>query len=63
MISQQLCGISPVMYYSTKIMGTVFPADAKVIALLIATFKIPVTFAPAYLLKVGGGVGEVGVLR
>jgi hypothetical protein len=41
------------MYFSHQIMSTTFPTSSKMIALMIAAVKVPVTFASALLLKVG----------
>ena len=49
---QQLCGISPVMYFSTAILKPIFQDKSKYIALCIVLLKIPITTTPAFLIEV-----------
>jgi len=51
-ISQQTCGISPVMYFSTRILKPVFNGNSRLIALFIVMAKIPLTIVPAFLIEV-----------
>ena len=64
-LAQQLCGVSPgeptkrspsltvqVMYFSTRILTPVFKDNSKYIALLVLVIKIPMTLAPALVVKV-----------
>lgn len=48
---QQITGISAVMYFSTRIMTPVFPGNAKVVALAIVMWKLPITASPAVLIE------------
>ncbi|ORY33758.1 putative vacuolar membrane protein [Naematelia encephala] len=50
-LAQQLCGVSPVMYFSTRILKPVFGGNSKLIAILIIVFKIPLTIVPAFLIE------------
>jgi MFS family permease len=51
-LAQQLCGISPVMYFSTSILKPIFQDKSKYIALCIVLLKIPITTTPAFLIEV-----------
>ncbi|RSH92765.1 hypothetical protein EHS25_008211 [Saitozyma podzolica] len=50
-LAQQLCGISPVMYFSTRILTPVFQGNSRYIALAIVMMKLPVTTLPAFLIE------------
>ncbi|KAL7419433.1 Bifunctional purine biosynthesis protein PurH [Cryptotrichosporon argae] len=50
-LTQQLSGVSGVMYFSTRILSPVFPGNAKVVALGVVLLKIPVTVTPAFLIE------------
>ncbi|WVQ82698.1 hypothetical protein IAT38_004830 [Cryptococcus sp. DSM 104549] len=50
-LSQQLCGVSPVMYFSTRILTPVFQSNSRLVALIIVIIKIPVTILPAFLIE------------
>lgn len=47
---QQMCGISPVMYFSTSILKPVFPGNSRLVALIVLLFKIPPTILPAFII-------------
>jgi hypothetical protein len=51
-LAQQLCGVSPVMYFSTRILTPVFQGNSRYIALGIVMMKLPVTTLPAFLIEV-----------
>lgn len=51
-IAQQTCGISPVMYFSTRILKPVFNGESRLVALFIVMAKIPLTIVPAFLIEV-----------
>ncbi|WWC58633.1 uncharacterized protein I303_101177 [Kwoniella dejecticola CBS 10117] len=50
-LSQQFCGVSPVMYFSTRILTPVFQSNSRLIALFIIITKIPITCLPAFLIE------------
>ncbi|WVQ97572.1 hypothetical protein IAU59_004686 [Kwoniella sp. CBS 9459] len=50
-LSQQFCGVSPVMYFSTRILTPVFQSNSRLIALFIIMIKLPTTVAPAFLIE------------
>ncbi|ORY24486.1 putative vacuolar membrane protein [Naematelia encephala] len=50
-LAQQSCGVSPVMYFSTRILKPVFGGNSKLIAILIVIFKVPLTAVPALLIE------------
>jgi len=53
-LAQQMCGISPVMYFSTRILKPVFGGNSRLLALLVIVFKIPLTVAPAFIIERAG---------
>ncbi|KAK1926694.1 putative vacuolar membrane protein [Papiliotrema laurentii] len=53
-LAQQLCGISPVMYFSTRILKPVFNGNSRMIALSIVIFKLPLTALPAIVIERSG---------
>ncbi|OCF33909.1 hypothetical protein I316_04251 [Kwoniella heveanensis BCC8398] len=50
-LSQQFCGVSPVMYFSTRILTPVFQSNSRLIALFIIIIKLPITATPAFLIE------------
>ncbi|KIR55568.1 vacuolar membrane protein [Cryptococcus gattii Ru294] len=50
-MSQQLCGISPVMYFSTRILTPVFQGNSRLMALIVILNKLPITILPAFLIE------------
>ncbi|WWD17742.1 hypothetical protein CI109_102183 [Kwoniella shandongensis] len=50
-LSQQFCGVSPVMYFSTRILTPVFGDNSRMVALFIILLKIPLTILPAFLIE------------
>ncbi|KAK8866056.1 hypothetical protein IAR55_001207 [Kwoniella newhampshirensis] len=50
-LSQQFCGVSPVMYFSTRILTPVFKNNSRLVALFIVILKIPITILPAFLIE------------
>ncbi|ORY27082.1 putative vacuolar membrane protein [Naematelia encephala] len=48
-LSQQICGISPVMYFSTRILSSVFHGNSKLVTLGIMGIGIPFNFVPGLL--------------
>ncbi|WVQ62040.1 uncharacterized protein L199_000174 [Kwoniella botswanensis] len=50
-LSQQFCGVSPVMYFSTRILTPVFQSNSRLIALFIILTKVPITILPAFLIE------------
>ncbi|WVQ70835.1 hypothetical protein IAR50_000360 [Cryptococcus sp. DSM 104548] len=50
-VSQQICGVAPVMYFSTRILSPVFQGKAKLLALFIVLIKLPITAIPAFLIQ------------
>lgn len=52
MFSQQFSGISPVMFFSTRILKTVFQAQSRLVALGMMAIGIPFNFVPGLLPKV-----------
>ncbi|WVW82458.1 hypothetical protein I302_104468 [Kwoniella bestiolae CBS 10118] len=50
-MSQQFCGVSPVMYFSTGILTPVFQSNSRLIALFIIITKVPITMLPAFLIE------------
>ncbi|KAK1923400.1 putative vacuolar membrane protein [Papiliotrema laurentii] len=47
--AQQICGISPVMYFSTQILAPVFQGSSKLVALAVMAIGIPFNFVPGLL--------------
>jgi hypothetical protein len=52
MLFQQLCGISPVMYFTTRILTPVFDQEARAVAFLIIVVKVLITLISALFVKV-----------
>ncbi|WWC66404.1 uncharacterized protein I206_100306 [Kwoniella pini CBS 10737] len=50
-LSQQFCGVSPVMYFSTRILTPVFKSNSRLIALFVIIIKLPITCVPAFLIE------------
>ncbi|WVN89847.1 uncharacterized protein L203_105077 [Cryptococcus depauperatus CBS 7841] len=50
-ISQQICGVAPVMYFSTRILTPVFGNRAQLMALFVVMIKIPITIVPAFVIE------------
>ncbi|ODO07145.1 hypothetical protein L198_00724 [Cryptococcus wingfieldii CBS 7118] len=50
-MSQQICGVAPVMYFSTRILSPVFQGKAKLLALFVVLIKLPITMIPAFLIQ------------
>ncbi|WWC86392.1 uncharacterized protein L201_001268 [Kwoniella dendrophila CBS 6074] len=50
-LAQQFCGVSPVMYFSTRILTPVFQSNSRLIALFIIITKLPITILPAFLIE------------
>ncbi|WVO17288.1 hypothetical protein L204_104980 [Cryptococcus depauperatus] len=50
-ISQQICGVAPVMYFSTRILTPVFGKRAQLMALFVVMIKIPITILPAFVIE------------
>ncbi|AAW42626.2 vacuolar membrane protein, putative [Cryptococcus deneoformans JEC21] len=48
-MSQQLCGVAPVMYFSTRILTPVFQGDSRLMALIVVLIKLPITVLPIFL--------------
>ncbi|ORX36061.1 putative vacuolar membrane protein [Kockovaella imperatae] len=53
-LAQQACGISPVMYFSTRILKPVFSANSRMVALAVVAWKIPLTILPAFVIERAG---------
>ena len=53
-LAQQGVGISPVMYFSTRILKPVFSANSRAVALGIVAWKIPLTILPAFIIERAG---------
>lgn len=52
MLFQQLCGISPVMYFTTRIVTPVFDQEARAVAFLLIVMKVLITLISALFVKV-----------
>ncbi|GFZ52235.1 hypothetical protein JCM24511_10008 [Saitozyma sp. JCM 24511] len=51
MLFQQLCGISPVMYFTTRILTPVFDQEARAVAFLLIVMKVLITLISALFVK------------
>ncbi|OWZ31874.1 vacuolar membrane protein [Cryptococcus neoformans var. grubii Br795] len=50
-MSQQLCGVAPVMYFSTRILTPVFQGNSRLMALIVVLIKLPITVLPVFLIE------------
>ncbi|OXC64238.1 hypothetical protein AYX13_06302 [Cryptococcus neoformans] len=50
-MSQQLCGVAPVMYFSTRILTPVFQGNSRLMALIVVMIKLPITVLPVFLIE------------